>query len=78
MIRLYYSSKNPCTAALPPVGIQLSPQCVISPDYPEPLAKLQILFVFQRSKKKKVRKSLEYWRIIPIFATSKQQFWLSG
>ena len=27
MIRLYISSKNLCTAALPPVGVQFTPQC---------------------------------------------------
>ena len=59
MIRLYYSSKNPCTVAIPPVGVQFTPQCIISPDFSEPSAKLQILFVFQRPKKKKVRKVLE-------------------
>jgi hypothetical protein len=26
MIRLSLSSKNPCTAALPPVGVQFTPQ----------------------------------------------------
>ena len=57
MIRLYYSSKNPCTAALPPVGVQFTPQCIISPGFlPELTAKIQILFVFQRPKKKKSEK----------------------
>jgi len=37
---------------------------------PEPIAKLQILFVFQRSDKKKVRKSLA---LLNFFATHQRE-----
>jgi len=69
MTRLYYSSKNPCTAALPLVRVQLPPQCI---------CKSTKYFGIKCPQSKKSAKSLEDKRKMPFFVMSNIKFGYPG